>query len=392
MVTFDDYNALTAKLDIQTAASGLLGNMTFAVKENIDVDGFVSTNGHPLWAQTHEKAREHAEVVDLLLQAGAHLVGKTHMDEMAYSLLGANPHFGAPINPTLPDRLPGGSSSGSAAAVAAGLTDFAVGTDTGGSCRAPASFCGVFGYRPSSHSMNMRGVIPMSRSLDVIGWFARDIDCLMTVAKVLLPEDTTDARYEEATFLAESFEDAEPEFMEIAQTTLHRLKSGPWRRASLGEDFFTQALMHFRNLQGYEVWSEHQSWILTHQPKFGPGVSERLKIAATVTKAEKQAAKKFIETSRLAIDALFAGGGVIIMPTTPGLAPKIDESLEAFDRLRYAMLKFFLIASLFGLPQISIPIKNQRRAIGLSFVGQSGSDHQLLSFARNFCAQNNNSV
>lgn len=392
MVTFDDYNALTVKLDIQTVAAAPLKNMTFGVKENIDVYGIVSTNGHPLWAQTHEKAIAHAEVVDRLLQAGAHLIGKTHMDEMAYSLFGTNPHFGAPINPTLLNRLPGGSSSGSAVAVAAGLTDFAVGTDTGGSCRAPASFCGVFGFRPSSKSMNMRGVIPMSQSLDVIGWFARDIDCLMTIAKVLLPEDITYAPYEQATFLAESFEDAEPEFMEIAQTTLNRLKCGPWRMASLGEDFFTHALMHFRNLQGYEVWSEHQSWLLRHQPNFGPGVSERLKIAATVTKAEKQAAEQFIDTSRSAIDALFADSGVIIMPTTPGLAPKIDESLEALDRLRYAMLKFFLIASLFSLPQISIPIKNKRRAIGLSFIGQRGSDHQLLSFTKNFCSQNNNAI
>ena len=390
MVIVDDYNALTVKLDIQTSDSGALKDKTFAVKENIDVDGFVSTNGHPVWARTHEKASTNAEVVDRLLQAGAHLIGKSHMDEMAYSLLGANPHFGAPINKTQPDRLPGGSSSGSAAAVAAGLTDFAIGTDTGGSCRAPASFCGVFGFRPSSQSKNMRGVIPMSRSLDVIGWFAQDIDCLATVAKVLLPEDTTAIGYEEATFLAEPFADAEAEYMEIAQTAIHRLKSGPWRTASLGEDFFTQALMHFRNLQGYEVWSEHQSWILTHQPQFGPGVSERLKIAATVTKADKQAAEKFIETSRCAVDALFADASVIIMPTTPGLAPKIDESLESLDRLRYAMLKFFLISSLFGLPQISIPIKNQRRTIGLSFVGKSGADHQLLDFAKNFCAHNNN--
>ena len=389
MVTFDDYNAITIKLDIQTAAAGPLKNMTFAVKENIDVYEIVSTNGHPLWAQTHQKALAHAEVVDRLLQAGAHLIGKTHMDEMAYSLLGANAHFGAPINPTLPDRLPGGSSSGSAVTVAAGITDFAVGTDTGGSCRAPASFCGVFGLRPSHQSINMRGVIPMSRSLDVIGWFTRDIDHLITIAKVLLPEDKTQVRYEEAVFLSESLEDADPEFKEMAQSALMRLKCGPWRMASLGEDFFAQALMHFRNLQGYEVWSEHQSWILTHQPNFGPGVSERLKIAATVTKAEKLAAEQFIATYRSAIDALFGDAGAIIMPTTPGLAPKIDESLEALDRLRYAMLKFFLIASLFGLPQISIPIKKRHCAIGLSFIGQRGSDHQLLSFAKNFCAQNN---
>ena len=392
MVKIDDYNALTLKLDIETTASGPLKNITFAVKENIEVFGAVSTNGHPLWAQTHHKAAGNADIVDRLLQAGAHLIGKTHMDEMAYSLLGANPHFGAPINPIMPDRLPGGSSSGSAVAVAAGLTDFAIGTDTGGSCRAPASFCGVIGIRPSYHSIPMRGVIPMSRSLDVLGWFARDIDCLMSVAKTLLPKDTVDAHYEQATFLSESFESAESEFLDIAQTTLHRLKSGTWRMASLGEDFFTQALMHSRNLQGYEVWSEHQSWIMAHQPNFGPGVSERLKIAAQVTKAEKQAAEKFIDSSRLAIDGLFANAGVIIMPTTPGLAPRIDESLEALDRLRYAMLKFFLIASLFGLPQISVPIKNQRHTIGLSFIGQRGSDHKLLSFVKNFCAHNNNSI
>lgn len=184
------------------------------------------------------------------------------MDEMAYSLLGANPHFGAPINPIMPDRLPGGSSSGSAVAVAAGLTDFAIGTDTGGSCRAPASFCGVIGIRPSYHSIPMRGVIPMSRSLDVLGWFARDIDCLMSVAKTLLPKDTVDAHYEQATFLSESFESAESEFLDIAQTTLHRLKSGTWRMASLGEDFLPKrsCILEIYKVMRFGLSISHGSW------------------------------------------------------------------------------------------------------------------------------------
>ena len=160
-------SALTLSLDVSASAQGPLSGARFVVKENIDVDGLVSTNGHPTFAATHAPAAIDAPVVDRLLAAGARLVGKAHMDEMAYSLLGANAHYGTPINPAAPDRHPGGSSSGSAVAVAAGLADFALGTDTAGSCRAPAAFCGIYGFRPSHGAISSNGVVPLARSLDI---------------------------------------------------------------------------------------------------------------------------------------------------------------------------------------------------------------------------------
>ena len=150
-----DLGALSVVLNQGTEAAGPLAGATFVVKENIDVAGHVSTNGHPKWAMTHAAAARNAPVVDRLLDAGARLVGKTNMDEMAYSLLGANPHYGTPINPAAQDRHPGGSSSGSAVAVAAGLVNFAIGTDTAGSCRAPAAFCGILGFRASHGAVSM---------------------------------------------------------------------------------------------------------------------------------------------------------------------------------------------------------------------------------------------
>ncbi len=153
---------------------GPLSGLTFAVKDFIDVAGCRTGGGNPDWLAGHPVAARSAAVVETLLGAGARLVGKTNMDELAFSLEGANAHYGTPVNPVCPDRLPGGSSSGSAVAVAAGLVDFALGTDTGGSVRVPASFTGIFGFRPTHGRVSTVGVAPFSPSYDTIGWLARD--------------------------------------------------------------------------------------------------------------------------------------------------------------------------------------------------------------------------
>ena len=124
-----------------------------------------------------------------LLDAGARIVGKTHTDEMTYSLNGENAHYGTPVNVNAPGRIPGGSSSGSAAAVAAGLVDFALGSDTGGSVRAPASFCGIYGLRPTHGRISLEGACALAASFDTVGWFARDPALLERVGRVLLRDD-----------------------------------------------------------------------------------------------------------------------------------------------------------------------------------------------------------
>lgn len=366
---------------------GPLAGATFVVKENIDVAGRVSTNGHPQWASTHAPARVNAAVVDRLLDAGARLVGKTHMDEMAYSLMGANPHFGAPINPAAPERHPGGSSSGSAVAVAAGLVNFAIGTDTAGSCRAPAAFCGIFGFRSSHGAAPMDGVVPLAPSLDVIGWFARDVARMIEVGDVLLPRDGDHGGFEEAVLLADAFSNVGASFAGAAAPAIDMLKTGRWREGRLDEDFFKTALAHFRNLQAHEAWASHGAWITSEHPHFGKGVEERFAFASAVTLDQKKAAEAFREETRGRIDALLGEQGFLVMPTAPFRSPLLNESEEQLDVRRYQMMRLFLIASYFSLPQISLPLPTTDAPVGLSFVGRRGSDRQLLALAQRFCAK-----
>ncbi|MGD9544919.1 MAG: amidase [Methylocystis sp.] len=380
--------ALSVVLNQSAETPGPLSGATFVVKENIDVAGHVSTNGHPKWAATHPPAQSNAPVVDRLLDASARLVGKTNMDEMAYSLLGANPHYGTPINPAAQDRHPGGSSSGSAVAVAAGQVNFAIGTDTAGSCRAPAAFCGVLGFRASHGAAPMDGVIPLAPSFDAIGWFARDIDVMATIGEALLPPDAKNAEVGEAVLLTDAFSGVEMDFASAAAEPIDALKAfGAWREATLGEDFFKTALGHFRNMQAFEAWAAHGAWIAANSPTFGKGVEQRFAYAAKVTLDQKNAAEAFRAEARKKIDAILDKRGFIVSPTTPFRAPLLTESEETLDAKRYQMMRLFLIASFFDLPQISLPLPTNDVPVALSFIGRHGSDRALIAFAQRFCPQ-----
>lgn len=378
----DPFGALSALVEATPTVTGPLSGKTFVVKENIDAEGRLSTNGHPLWAKTHAPARANAAAVERLLNSGARLLGKAQMDEMAYSLLGANPHYGTPVNPAAPDRHPGGSSSGSAVAAAAGLVDFALGTDTAGSCRAPAAFCGVFGFRASHGAIPMTGVLPLAPSFDVIGWFARDIDTMQAVGDVLLPPDADNRPVDSIVLLADGFDDLEAEVAAAIAPARVRLKHQRWREARLGEAFLAQALTHFRNLQAAEAWTSVGDWITAHKPTFGAGVAQRFDIARQVTPEQKQAAQNFRAVMCERLDALLDQTGAIVLPTTPFRAPPLDDSEEQLDAKRYRMMRLFILASYAGLPQISLPLAAPGAPVGLSLMGRRGSDRSLLAFAK----------
>ncbi len=176
---------------LEGRGAGPLAGLTFAAKDVFHVAGQRTGFGSPEWLATHEPATRTAKAVQRLLDAGARMVGKTHSDEMAYSLTGENVHYGTPLNSRAPDRIPGGSSNGSVAAVAAGLVDFAIGTDCGGSVRLPASYCGILGMRPTVDRVPLDGVIPFGPPFDVVGWFARDAAVLEGVGRVLMADEST---------------------------------------------------------------------------------------------------------------------------------------------------------------------------------------------------------
>src|SRR5579872_6848015 len=189
MTVHDPYNAFCRHTDValEGASAGPLHGLTFAAKDVFDVAGYRTGNGNPVWLQTHTPAARTASAIERLIAAGSTMVGKTQTDEMAYSLNGENVHYGTPTNPRAPGRIPGGSSSGSAVAVAGGLVDFALGTDCGGSVRLPASFCGIYGLRPTHGLIATDGVIDLAKSFDTVGWFARDPQTMRRVGEVLVP-------------------------------------------------------------------------------------------------------------------------------------------------------------------------------------------------------------
>src|SRR5882672_8095038 len=181
------------QIAVKGAGAGPLAGITFAAKDAFHIAGARTGFGQPDWLRTHEPATETAAAVKLLLAAGADMVAKAQCDELCYSLTGENAHYGAPVNVRAPGRVTGGSSCGSAAAVAGSLVDFSLGTDCGGSIRIPASYCGLIGLRPTHGRVTLDGALPFASSFDVGGWLAQDAMLYETVGAVLLGEDLAPA-------------------------------------------------------------------------------------------------------------------------------------------------------------------------------------------------------
>src|SRR5437870_3497699 len=229
---------------VKGTGAGPLANLIFGVKDIYDVAGHKTGFGSSDWLATHGPATRTAPSVQILLDAGADLVGKTHSDELTYSLTGENAHYGTPINVNAPGRIPGGSSSGSAAAVAGGLVDFALGSDTGGSVRAPASFCGVFGIRPTHGRISLEGACPLARSFDTAGWFARSGDILERVGEVLFSQTREEALPKRLLYADDAFDLAGSAATAALQPGLERVSAliGPAEGVYVSPDGLKQWL------------------------------------------------------------------------------------------------------------------------------------------------------
>ena len=282
----DTVNAFVSMFEVDGAASGPLAGLSFASKDLYDVAGHVTGCGNPDWARTHAVAEVHAPPVATLLGAGAKLVGKTHTDELAYSLMGVNAHYGTPVNSAAPDRVPGGSSSGSVAAVAAGLADIGLGSDTGGSVRMPASFCGVFGLRTTHGRFAIDRTMALAPSFDTVGWFTRDMATMQRTAsafgigagslprKLLLPVD--------------AWARALPDTVDAMASMMSALQAacGPAEMVLAAPDGLTAWREAFRMHQGREVWQVHGDWVSTTRPDFGDGIAARFEMAKGITDDE----------------------------------------------------------------------------------------------------------
>jgi amidase len=364
---------------------GPLAGTSFGVKDLFDVAGVPTGAGSPDWLATHAVPSSDADVVLLLLGAGARLVGKTQTDELAWSLSGQNAHYGTPFNAAAPSRIPGGSSSGSAAVTAAGLVDFAIGSDTGGSVRLPASFCGLYGMRPTWGRISTVGAVALAPSYDTVGWFAREPEMLSRVGKVLLGQPAAAAppvrRLVVAVDLFDAAGDAARRALSDGIARLSALVARP-DEAVVAGGALAEWRDAFRVLQSAEAWRTHGDWIGRVRPKLGPGVRERFAAAATLGTAEIERAATVRESVRRRMAELLAPGTVLLLPSAPNVAPLTSADDATFDALRANALALLCPAGHAGLPQLSMPLGTIDGApIGLSVMGAAGSDEGLLELA-----------
>ena len=361
--------------------NGPLSGKSFAAKDVFDVAGHPTSNGQPVWPETHPLPETHAAAVAQLLGAGARLDGKTVCDEMCYSLAGDNAHYGAPINPAAPDRAVGGSSSGSSSAVAGGLVDFALGTDCGGSVRCPASFSAIYGIRPTHGRVDDTGVAPLAGSFDVVGWFARDTDLFRTVGDVLLQGDAAEISPTKAILAEDAFlrlPDLERTAAEIAAANLIERLGLESHRLEIAPEGLDRWFAAFRHLQALEIWGNHAQWVTDNAPDFGPGVKERFAYAATLTDADRQEHQPVRDIARDRMNSLLDdGASILVMPTAP-VSPKRDASDAEVEDFRARTMGLTCPAGLSGCPQISLPLAQASGPIGISIVGPRGSDESLL--------------
>nr|WP_298689098.1 amidase [uncultured Dongia sp.] len=372
---------------LEPTGAGPLDGLTFAIKDLFDVAGRVTGCGNPDWLRTHQPAAVHAVSVARLLAAGAKAIGKTITDEMAFSLNGQNFHYGTPRNSAAPDRIPGGSSAGSASAVAGGACDFALGTDTGGSVRIPAALNGIFGIRPSHGVVDDRGVMVLAHSHDTVGWFARNADLLARVGDVLLPPDAGDEAEFAQVYLARdawALADVEVAAALIPARDRAVAAIGPAIDMTLAADCGGLSVWRqaFRFLQMREIWAEHGAWIERESPKFGPEIAERFAMSkeASVRAPDGEVELRQSITARL--DDMLSNDGVMIIPTAADIAPLKSMSAADSAGFRDRTLSLTCIAGLARLPQVTLPVALVKGApVGLSLVARHGSDRALLALA-----------
>lgn len=379
-----EVSAIRAQVDEKRSDFGPLKGLTWAAKDNYDVSGYVSGAGNPEWERTHPAAEQNAWVIDRLLDAGSHLVAKTVMDELAYSLTGENVHFGTPSNAAAPGRIPGGSSSGSAALVSAGDVDFATGTDTAGSVRVPAAFCGVYGIRFSSGLLSDQGIVPLAQTFDVPGVFAKSPEILQRVSAVLTSDKIESAPGEpELAILDDAFRLTAAKDRADFEAACKRTGElfDIQRNVSFESGFWAELPEIFTAIQAFEVWRNHGDWVSRHRPDFGPGVVDRFANAkkATWTNYIGGMAKRE-EIKTLANDIL--GQSIMIMPTAPCTPPITGATAETMQEFRMLALPLLALASLAGRPQLNMPTtSSDGLPIGISLLGPRGSDLTLCDLA-----------
>ena len=372
-------------LRIAGAANGPLAGLTFAAKDLFDVAGYPTGGGNPDWARQHPIPTRHAWAVQRLLDAGATLIGKTITDEVSLGILGENPFEGTALNPKAPDRVPGGSSSGSASAVAQGLCDTALGTDTGGSVRVPASFCGLYGIRPTHGRLDLTGMLPQAPTSDTTGWFARDAETFARVSAVMLGEAIPASLPTRLIVAVDAFGFADPETTAALQPMVRTLSSlvKETREDLLAPPGLSVWGRAQRTLQPVEALATFKAWLDRDNPRLQYSVARGLVLSATIPESERQWASLMRAEACARLAWLLPAGTILCMPTTPFAAPKKGQSLAALEPVRARILCLAAHGGLTGVPQVSVPgAEVGGLPVGLSLLAARGSDATLVATAK----------
>lgn len=373
--------------DVRIAGRGSerLSDLTFAAKDLFDVAGQPTGAGNPDWARTHPIPKAHAWAVQTLLDAGADLVGKTITDEISLGLLGENAFHGTPLNPRAPDRVPGGSSSGSASAVAQGFCDTAIGTDTGGSVRVPASFCGLYGIRPTHGRLPLDGMLPQAPTSDTTGWFARDAATFARVSEVLLDGAVPADLPSKLVVAVDAVGFADPDVQQALQPGIDKLSK---LIGTASEDLMAPPGLSVwgraqRSLQLAEAWGTFRDWVEKENPSFAYLVARALFFGSSMPSGDLTWASLMRDEVRGRLAYLVPPGTILCLPTTPGIAPLKGQPLPVLDRARDRITCLAAHGGLAGHPQVNLPLGAVDGApVGLSIIAARGEDLSLVAVAK----------
>lgn len=375
-----------SRVRIEGRAGGPLAGLTFAAKDLFDVAGVPTGGGNHDWPTGRAVPTRHAWAVQALLDAGATLVGKTVTDEVSLGILGENAFDGTPVNVRAPGRVPGGSSSGSAAAVAAGLCDTALGTDTGGSVRVPASFCGLYGIRPTHGRLDLSGMLPQAPTSDTTGWFARDAATFARVSSVLLREEIPTALPSRLVVAVDAFGFADAPVAAALQSMVTRLAAlvGSSREDLMAPQGLSVWARAQRTLQPVEAYNTFRDWLDKGNPRFAFSVAKALVMGSMTPAVDQTWAALMRQEVRGRMKYLLPPGTVLCLPTTPFPAPLAGQPLSVLDPLRDRITCLCAQGGLAGFPQVNLPGSTtvDGLPIGLSIIGPRGSDASLVAVAR----------
>jgi amidase len=355
------------------APGGPLRGETVAVKDLYAVEGFAVGAGNPTFLGEAAVETRTSPAVQRLLDAGADIAGIVQTDEFAYSIQGANAHYGTPPNPAVPGGLPGGSSSGPASAVALGEASVGLGTDTAGSVRVPASYQGLWGLRTTHGAVPLDRVWPLAPTFDSVGWMTRDAATLRRVAEVMLGPTTVDV----GGFVVDAG------LVALADPAVQKAFAGAIagldvEQVDLGDP--TALFETFRVTQAAEAWRSDGAWVTAHPDAVGPGTSDRFAFAASVTTAQEAEARAALAAHRERLDAVL-GDRVLLVPSASSSAAAVDATAEVLDAVRGATLRLTAVAGITGRPGLSVPALRVPEPVGLCLVGPRGSDLALLDLA-----------